>query len=187
VSERERIERIQREVDSHEGCTRDDCSYNAVEDVRWLLKTLAAANAATERVERERDRLARLMEGRCGTHEDRLAELEGIEAVNGKLEAVLEQTVKERDAAEAARRWSREQYENLRTLELERIAALEHALAQARAALGVTVAYLEPLHRRLYEHSGFMNATMLGDRDYGRTVIQQARALLAPPAQEPGQ
>jgi hypothetical protein len=43
------------------------------------------------------------------------------------------------------------------------------------------VAYLEPLHRRLYEHSGFMNATMLGDRDYGRTVIQQARALLAPP------
>jgi hypothetical protein len=75
VSERERIERIQREVDSHEGCTRDDCSYNAVEDVRWLLKTLAAANAATERVERERDRLARLMEGRCGTHEDRLAEL----------------------------------------------------------------------------------------------------------------
>jgi hypothetical protein len=97
VSERERIERIQREVDSHEGCTRDDCSYNAVEDVRWLLKTLAAANAATERVERERDRLARLMEGRCGTHEDRLAELlaalEGAEAVNGKLQAVLEQTV----------------------------------------------------------------------------------------------
>jgi hypothetical protein len=62
-----------------------------------------------------------------------------------------------------------------------RAQAAEAALAQARAALGVTVAYLEPLHRRLYEHSGFMNATMLGDRDYGRTVIQQARALLAPP------
>jgi hypothetical protein len=63
---------------------------------------------------------------------------------------------------------------------LDRALAAEAALAQARAALGVTVAYLEPLHRRLYEHSGFMNATMLGDRDYGRTVIQQARALLAP-------
>jgi hypothetical protein len=63
---------------------------------------------------------------------------------------------------------------------LDRALAAERALALAREALGVTVAYLEPLHRRLYEHSGFMNATMLGDRDYGRTVIQQARALLAP-------
>jgi hypothetical protein len=60
------------------------------------------------------------------------------------------------------------------------IAALRSALALAREALERTVAYLEPLHKRFYEHSGFMNATTLGDRDYGRTVIQQARALLAP-------
>jgi hypothetical protein len=60
------------------------------------------------------------------------AATEGLEAVNGKLEAVLEQTVKERDAAEAARRWSREQYENLRTLELERIATLTAERDEAR-------------------------------------------------------
>jgi hypothetical protein len=67
--------------------------------------------------------------------------------------------------------------------------AAERALALARAALERTVAYLERVHKRFYEHSGFMNATTLGDRDYGRTVIQQARALLAPPDQpssEPG-
>jgi hypothetical protein len=63
---------------------------------------------------------------------------------------------------------------------IDDIERLERQLALAREALERTVAYLEPLHKRFYEHSGFMNATTLGDRDYGRTVIQQARALLAP-------
>jgi hypothetical protein len=62
-----------------------------------------------------------------------------------------------------------------------RAESAERALGLARAALERTVAYLGPLHKRLYEHTGAMNATALGERDYGRTVIQQARALLAPP------
>jgi uncharacterized membrane protein YccC len=84
-------------------------------------------------------------------------------------EAALAQAVKERNAAEDARRWSREQYENLRTLELERIAALERALAQARAALEECVMELDAY------------TVNVGVYSAAKAAIRKARALLAPP------
>lgn len=47
-----------------------------------------------------------------------------------------------------------------------------------RECLEKVLAVAERLHKRLYEHSGAMNATQLMERDGNRKLFQQARASL---------